>query len=423
MKKHQEDSAHTAFADSLDSITFVSAHQELLTTLPICAGIPFHLLEPFLLQCEYKRLNLGELLLSPGQANHYIFLLLSGQLAIHIDTLASNQGFFIQPGEMVGEVSIIDGLAPTAYVSALEDSLIMAIHETVLWSDFFQIPGAARNLMRQIAGRMRARNAAIQKSVEQTLRLEHLEKELQIAQDLQAGMLPCRPLFIKHPQVDVDALMKPAKEVGGDFFDAFPLDSEKICIAIGDVADKGIPAALFMVRSITVLRTEMLKTRDLLQTIHAINKILSEDNEYCMFVTLMIGVMDLGSGLLQYVNGGHNRPLFGNFNDGFHFLEQPGGILVGINPQAVYQIAERTLIPGDMLILYTDGVTEAMNPAQEEFTEHNLLEFVNGQNEQSAGDMIAGIQHAVQDFASTAEQSDDLTLLALCYRGGGKELL
>ena len=418
MKNRKEDSVHTAFADSLDSITFVSAHQDLLTTLPICAGIPFHLLEPFLLQCEYKRLNLGELLLSPGQANHYIFLLLSGQLAIHIDTLASNQGFFIQPGEMVGEVSIIDGLAPTAYVNALEDSLIMAIHETVLWSNFIQIPGAARNLLRQIAVRMRARNAAIQKSVEQTLRLEHLEKELQIAQDLQASMLPCRPLFSKHPQVDVDALMKPAKEVGGDFFDAFPLDAERVCIAIGDVAGKGIPAALFMVRSITVLRTEMLKTKDLLQTIHAINQILSDDNELCMFVTLMIGVVDLGSGRLQYVNGGHNRPLFGNFNDGFHFLEQPSGILVGIDPQAVYQIAERNLSPGDMLILYTDGVTEAMNPAQEEFTEHNLLEFVNGQSEQSAGDMIAGIQRAVQDFASTAEQSDDLTLLALCYRGG-----
>ena len=403
--------------DSIDPARFVPDNQSLLISLPLCTDIPFHLLEPFFLKCEYKRLQYQEVLLSPGQANFYLYVLLSGQLTVHIDSLESEKGFQVLPGEFVGEVSIIDNLAPTAYVAASEDSLLLCIHETVLWSDFFKIPGAARNMLRQIAGRMRARNIAIQKSLEQTLRLEHLEKELCIAQEIQASMLPQQPFFPNHPQVEVDAMMKSAKEVGGDLFDAFPLDADRICVAIGDVAGKGVPAALFMVRSITVLRTEMMKTRDLLQTISAMNATLSQDNPQCMFVTLMICVLDMSKGQLQYVNGGHNKPLFGNPRNGFHYLEQPAGILVGINPQAVYQVATRYFNPGDMLILYTDGVTEANNPAQEEFTEPRLLAFINQQEEQAASSIVTKIRDAVHDFAAGAEQSDDLTLLVLRYLG------
>ncbi len=406
-------------ADSLDPVGFVRANQDILASLPICNGIPFRLLEPFFLKCEYRRLNRGDVLLSPGVANHHLYLLLSGQLSIHIDGLGSAKRFSIDPGDFTGEVSIIDGLAPTAYVVASEDSLILCIHETVLWSDFLQIPGTARNLLQQIAARMRARNETIQKSLEKTLRLEYLEKELRIAHDLQARMLPYQPFFPEHPQVEFDALMIPAKEVGGDLFDAFALDPQHICIAIGDVAGKGVPSALLMVRSVTILRTEMLKSKDLLQTIQAINKTLSEDNPTCMFVTLMICVLDLKSGRLQSVNGGHNRPLFGNSGDGFQFLEQPSGLLVGIDPQADYELATQDLNPGDTLILYTDGITEAMNPVQEQFNESRLLEYINTHGKQSVSDMITGIRNTVKNFVSTADQSDDLTLLALRYRGNG----
>lgn len=403
---------------NLDPARFVPANPGLLSSLPLCEGIPFHSLESFFLKCEYKHMECRELLLSPGQTNHYLYVLLSGQLTIHIDSLESDKGFDVQPGEFVGEVSIIDNLPPTAFVAASQDSLLLCIPETVLWTDFFQIPGAARNMLRQLAGRMRARNIAIQKSLEQTLRLEHLERELRIAQDIQASMLPQQPFFPEHPQIEVDALMESAKEVGGDLFDAFPLDAQRICVAIGDVAGKGVPAALFMVRSITVLRTEMLKTKDLLQTIGAINSTLSQDNPQCMFVTLMICVLDLSSGELQYVNGGHNRPLFGNPESGFQYLKQPPGILVGINPRAAYKVATRHLTPGDVLILYTDGVTEANNPAQEEFTEPRLLALLNRQEKQSASSVVAKIRGEVHDFAAGAEQSDDLTLLVLRYQGG-----
>ncbi|MCF7987706.1 MAG: SpoIIE family protein phosphatase [Methylovulum sp.] len=406
-----------ASTDSLDPVWFISAYQNLLVSLPLCAGIPLDLLVPFLLKCEYRSLEPQDQLLSPGQVNQYLYVVVSGQLSAHVNAIEWEKGFRLLPGELVGEVSIIDNLLPTAYVTATQTSLLLCIHETVLWSDFILIPGAARNMLLQIMKRVRARNLAVQKAVEQNLRLEHLEKELQIAQDLQASMLPQQPLFPSYPQIEVDAMMKPAKEIGGDFFDAFELDAGRICVAIGDVAGKGVPAALFMVRSITVLRTEMLRSKDLLQTITAMNVALSQDNPQCMFVTLMICVLDVCSGQLQYVNGGHNRPLLGNSGNRFCYLEQPAGILVGINPYAIYQTSTLYLQPMDTFILYTDGVTEANNPAQDEFTEPRLLDFINRQGQHSASGIVTEIYATVQDFASGAEQSDDLTLLVLRYLG------
>ena len=245
--------------------------------------------------------------------------------------------------------------------------------------------------------------------------LGHLQTELLIAKEFQSSMLPVVPLFSSNREVEVSALIKPAKEVSGDFYDAFWLDHERICLAIGDVAGKGVPAALFMVRTITVLRTEMLKNKDVLTTIQTMNEILSKDNPMCMFVTLMIGVLDIGKGLLQYVNGGHIRSIFGNFKDGFQFLEPPEGMLVGVTTQVDYEMAERQLKPGDIWVLYTDGITEAVNIAEEEFTEQRLLDYINQQKEQSVGNLLTGIVDTVKSFTSNAEQSDDLTLLTLFY--------
>jgi sigma-B regulation protein RsbU (phosphoserine phosphatase) len=402
----------------LNPSEFVAGNAALLASLPLFADIPFSVLELSFRKCEYKRLSPGELVLSPDVPNYYLHILLSGKLTIHLDALNSGKNFQVMPGEFVGEVSLIDNMTPTAFVTACEDSQLLCIHEMVLWSEFFQVPGVARNILRQFAGRMRARNLAIQRSLEQSLRLEHLEKELRIAQDIQASMLPQPPFLPAYPQIDLDAMMKPAKEVSGDMFDAFALDESKACFAIGDVAGKGVPAALFMVKSITLLRTEMMKTKDLSLAITAMNHTLCQDNPQCMFVTLVICVLDVHTGRLQYVNGGHNRPLFGSPERGFQYLPKPKGIIVGVSPEATYEISSLDLAPGDTLIIYTDGITEANNLALEEFSDQRLLNCVNRLGAQSAGSVIAGILDNVRDFVGEAEQSDDLTLLVLRYLGG-----
>lgn len=396
---------------------FIADHRAQLAALPLFEGIPLTVLEPLLLRCEYLRLPDGAVLLAPGEANRHLYLLLAGQLVVHLESLDSAKGFRIDAGEFAGEVSIIDGMPPTAWVSAARDSLVIAIPETLLWTDLLRVPGAARNLLRQFATRLRSRNAAMQKSLEENLRLEHLQKELRVARDLQAGMLPRAPLFPAMVEIEVDGRMTPAKEVGGDFFDAFALDADRVCLAVGDVAGKGIPAALFMVRAVTLLRTEMLNGRDVLGAIQALNLALSQDNPLCMFVTLMICVIDVRRGRLDHVNGGHNRPLFGDRAQRFRYLAQPTGVLVGIDPAASYESAARDLRPEDMLVLYTDGITEAENAAQEQFGEGRLLEVVNSQPNSCAAAMVERVCAAVQEFVAGAEPSDDLTILAVRYLG------
>lgn len=396
---------------------FIADHRAQLAALPLFEGIPLTVLEPLLLRCEYLRLPDGAVLLAPGEANRHLYLLLAGQLVVHLESLDSAKGFRIDAGEFAGEVSIIDGMPPTAWVSAAQDSLVIAIPETLLWTDLLRVPGAARNLLRQFATRLRSRNAAMQKSLEENLRLEHLQKELRVARDLQAGMLPRAPLFPAMVEIEVDGRMTPAKEVGGDFFDAFALDADRVCLAVGDVAGKGIPAALFMVRAVTLLRTEMLNGRDVLGAIQALNLALSQDNPLCMFVTLMICVVDVRRGRLDHVNGGHNRPLFGDRAQRFRYLAQPTGVLVGIDPAASYESAARDLRPEDMLVLYTDGITEAENAAQEQFGEGRLLEVVNSQPNSCAAAMVERVCAAVQEFVAGAEPSDDLTILTVRYLG------
>lgn len=396
---------------------FIADHRAQLAALPLFEGIPLTVLEPLLLRCEYLRLPDGAVLLAPGEANRHLYLLLAGQLVVHLESLDSAKGFRIDAGEFAGEVSIIDGMPPTAWVSAAQDSLVIAIPETLLWTDLLRVPGAARNLLRQFATRLRSRNAAMQKSLEENLRLEHLQKELRVARDLQAGMLPRAPLFPAMVEIEVDGRMTPAKEVGGDFFDAFALDADRVCLAVGDVAGKGIPAALFMVRAVTLLRTEMLNGRDVLGAIQALNLALSQDNPLCMFVTLMICVIDVRRGRLDHVNGGHNRPLFGDRAQRFRYLAQPTGVLVGIDPAASYESAARDLRPEDMLVLYTDGITEAENAAQEQFGEGRLLEVVNSQPNSCAAAMVERVCAAVQEFVAGAEPSDDLTILTVRYLG------
>ena len=393
-----------------------------LSNHPFCCGVPYGALEPLLVKCSTFPLEKGAVLLSPGQENHNLYLLLEGQLKVHLEALGSEAGILIEPGECAGEISIIDGKRPTAYVAAEKPSRILAIPEDILWSEFFQIPGIARNFMRQLAERFRKRNAVMQIALEQALRLENLQKELSIARDLQASMLPRRvPLFPNHPQVDVAATMWPAKEVGGDFYDAYPLDDRRIAIAIGDVSGKGVPAALFMVRAMTLLRGEMTRDDDLSRIIGRVNRLLCEDNVTCMFVTLLVVVLDVVSGEYALVNGGHNRPLIGPRGERYRYLDLPKGILLGVEVDVDYELDTGRMKQDDVLVLFTDGVTEARSPAGDFYTQERLVAHLNRLQSTTATGLAKEIVEEVDIFSGGAiSQSDDITVVVLRYPGPAK---
>ncbi len=258
--------------------------------------------------CPIRQLQAGDVLLAPGTPNRNLYLLLRGRLKVHVGRLDAD-AVAIEPGECVGEISLIDGEPPTGYVIADEPGEVLVVTETQLWEQLLRVPEIAKNFTRLFAARFRARSAAMQRALEQQLRYQHLQRELAIARDIQTGMLP-RDVRLG-PEIEIAAQMTPAHEIGGDFYDIFPIGREEYCLAIGDVSGKGIPAALFMVKTMTVLRTELLKEQPIEEALRRLNMLLCEDNARCMFATLIVATVNKVTGVVRYANAGHDPIVFG----------------------------------------------------------------------------------------------------------------
>ncbi|MGH8064789.1 MAG: PP2C family protein-serine/threonine phosphatase [Candidatus Entotheonellia bacterium] len=208
----------------------------------------------------------------------------------------------------------------------------------------------------------------------------------------------------------------PAREVGGDFYDFFLIDDDHLCFAIGDVSGKGVPASLFMAVTKTLLRATASKGRGPEEMLVQLNRELCRDNEACMFVTIFCGILDIRTGALQYSNGGHNLPYVFT-QERVRPLLGAQGTALGLVDGASYQAQERVLAPGDVLFLYTDGVTEAMDEAGNLFTETRLEGCLRQADHLPVADLIQAAADEVYAFAAGAAQSDDLTVLALRYLG------
>jgi len=255
--------------------------------------------------------------------------------------------------------------------------------------------------------------------ITESVMLERAEKEreksdLMIAAKIQASMLPgvSTVLTSGSPAFDIDAMMDPAKEIGGDFYDFFYIDENKLAVAVADVSGKGIPAALFMVNAKTQLKNAAQQGKPLPEVMEFVNDLLCEGNDECMFVTLFIGVLEIPTGRFYYVNGGHDVPLI-KHGEHFSWLPTRPGLMLGFMDGTQYVQDETTLQKGDVLFLYTDGVTEAENPGKQQLTEERLKELMNRHEFGTSKDILAHIRREIDVFADGAEQTDDITMLAL----------
>lgn len=378
--------------------------------------IPYSELEPLIELCDEIILQKDEILLELDKDNHHLYLLIEGQLKVVVDPHDRDSGIQVDPGNVVGEISIIDGQLTTAYVIAAIDCRLLAIPQKVLWENFFKIPDVARNFMHMSAGRFRELNVSFQRALEKQLRLEHLQKELAIAHDIQSSMLPGGDMLCdQFRNVDIAAIMEPANNVAGDFYDAFPLKDGRICVAIGDVSGKGVPASLFMVKTMTLLREVVMHHHNLVKAVRKLNNKLCRDNDRCMFATLVVVIIDPQNGTLSCVNAGHNWPMLGTTNGEFSFLESRGGILVGIKENIEYRQFDFRMKPNDLFLLYTDGVTEAMNNNHEQYSDTRLQALLSTTAIRSAGESLKIIRDSVKQFTNGAAQSDDITMLAVRY--------
>ena len=244
-----------------------------------------------------------------------------------------------------------------------------------------------------------------------------LESELSAANEIQQSMLPnVFPNFSDQKEFEIHAMLESARQVGGDFFDFFFLDDRRVCICIGDVSDKGVPAALFMAVTKTLIKSYVMELGSPSQVISQINRDLARDNETSMFVTVFLCVVDLETNIATYTNAGHNPP-FLRFADGsVQRLDTRHGPFVAIAEDHEYGESQIQLSPGDLLLLFTDGVTEAMNEERQLFTDEALKNVVLNDSGTSSATLVNQILSRVRDFEGNAEPSDDLTLLAFRLR-------
>jgi len=256
---------------------------------------------------------------------------------------------------------------------------------------------------------------------ETTSAKERIESELRVATEIQTSMLPrLFPPFPDRKEFDLYATMQPAREVGGDFYDFFFISPTKLCLIIGDVCGKGIPAALFMAISKTLLRTEALHEPSPDHVLFNVNNTLYPDNEASMFFTGLCAVLDTESGELTIANGGHNPPLFCPSGGEFQYINLPKGLVVGAMPDTSYAFNTYTMRPHDTLVMYTDGVTEAMDGQERLYSEARLLSCLNDLCGRSVTDIVHGVRANIETFAGGTEQSDDITMLVIEFNGTGQ---
>jgi len=249
-----------------------------------------------------------------------------------------------------------------------------------------------------------------------TISKERIESELRIASEIQMGILPkLFPAFPERPEFDVYATIAPAKEVGGDLYDFFFIDDDHFCFLIGDVSGKGVPAAFFMAVTKTMLNIVSEQKKDPGKILIKVNDDLAKDNEACMFVTLFLGVIDIRSGMVRYASAGHNPPVLLKKNEEPVWLPVPREPVAGAMEGMPYTTHEVSMAHGDTLFLYTDGVTEAMNEAEEFYGDQKLLDLLKEKRVTTSQELVQVVETSVAEFAGEAEQADDITMLALQY--------
>lgn len=258
----------------------------------------------------------------------------------------------------------------------------------------------------------------VKELMETTAAKERIESELQIAHDIQMGILPKEfPPFPDRHEFEIYATLEPAKEVGGDLYDFFFIDDDHLCFAVGDVSGKGVPAAIFMAVSKTLVKMEASKGLPTAEVLSRVNRQLSRDNPSLMFVTLFLGILNVRTGEVEYSSGGHDPPYVLSASGEIQPLELTDGVMLGVTEDFNYQSKKNLLQKGETIFLYTDGVTEAKNTDDQLFSDARLQQMLTRLQEKGTTDIIQSIRSEIEIFSEGTPQYDDITMLALKFNG------
>ena len=404
-------------------------------------------------RCTVGTYRAGVVVMQQDEAASFAIVVLDGEIDVFVEIPAGRIHIATVPRhQVVGELAALTGAQRTATVVARTDVIAVRIKREDLVRLTTKYPGLSLSIVQELGRRLNSMNRSLASLTYAAMALgrdeydpemlreltsqpgaftgfarafaamadeirakQQRRQEMQAAAAIQQSILP-PPLPRDGPAaaVDLHGEMHPAREIGGDFYDYFLLGDTHLALTIADVSGKGIPAALFMAVSRTVLRS-VTGIDDMAARMAEANRLLSAENTASMFVTMFHGVLDLRTGVLCYCNAGHNPPHLLRLGGGREVL-RPTGIAFGLDGDMPYRIEERELRPGDTLFLFTDGITECFDGEGEEFGDARLEAALEAGRGRAAAGLVAGVLEATAAFAAGAEQSDDITCLALRYR-------
>ena len=354
---------------------------------------------------ELKHFEAGEDIVTEGEPpEDGMYIILEGQAHVLVgeNTLVNE----LAEGDVVGELALIKDGVRKATVRAVTPAACANISRKL----FLEIAEANRKVYAALLELLYTKTTIM------VTERERLKSEIEIASRIQTGFLPKSfDRFCELPDVKITARMKPAKGVGGDFYDVFLIDEHRLCFLVADVSGKGVPAALFMTLAKTHIKNYMMLDMPIADVAELVNNRLNEDNEEELFVTAFICVLDTRNNRLIYVNAGHNKPFVSRRGEPFHQMECKVDFVLGIMDDMSYREQVTELAAGDRICLYTDGVTEAFDIDGEMFSDQGMEDAMNLHMEDAGNpDIIVDeLYDDVEKFARGAAQSDDITMVYL----------
>lgn len=406
--------------------------QTVFLKIPLFNKMPKLDLFQLVNQLPIKEYNIGSYLFREGEPGDSLYVVMNGKLEIVLaaDTVDEMLLRACGPGEYVGEMSLMMPKGTrTASVRAREDSKVWVISREKFNEVLQQYPQLAYSMVEIMSERLDssneaafndlvAKNHALQKAYDelkaaqaQIIEKERLERELQVAADIQLSILP--DVLPDTEEFSFGARILPARQVGGDFYDVFQLKEDRIGVLIGDVADKGVPSALFMARAHALIMAEADIAITATEVMQLVNSHITRLQKSTQFVTVLYGILDLKTRLFSYARAGHEPPLFLHPDGSVERLPHSPGMAIGLWDPITIDEKEITLASGDALILYTDGMTDCRDPHGEAFGLDRIKNLLSEFTKLNAQQMCDRLLETLQNYQDGSKQDDDVTLVAI----------
>jgi len=417
-------------------------------------SIPEEALEEIIAGLRAIELQPGDVLMHQGHESDGAFFLQAGALQVYAETRYGPVSLaIVEAPRLIGEIGAVAGLARTASVKAARPARVFRVDRARLLELGRRSPEFLVTIVRQLGGQLDSVNkalalyanalealegrdfdggiledlthasphlaefsAAFRRFADHIVRNRKRQEEIASAALIQQSFLPDdAKVNFARDDLELRAKMRSAREVGGDFYDFVPLDSNRLALVVGDVCGKGMPASLFMSVVVTVLRMAAREEQNAASAISRANALLCQDNKASLFATCFFAVLHLNEGVLEYCNCGHNAPVHVPRGGPVKRLQVTGlplAMLADRPAKAAHVLFE----PGDALFVFSDGVTEAINPAKEEFGDALLVETLLKNKSASVTELVSTVFDAVDAFACGEPQADDITCIAVRRR-------